>query len=136
MKQEYALPLNQTLFESSQNCQKASVLKLPPPGHTCHHHQCVYNYDDEPRCDKRQVYDDLDSIISATFLTDKLILLVDVNARVMELTSLLCTDGSTLLMDIDAILERSVEHFNSVLNHPSTVNGFTRLPQMETRKSI
>ena len=42
-------------------------------------------------------------------------------------------DGSTILTDKDAILERWAEHFNSVLNHPSSVigNAFNRLPQIE-----
>ena len=34
---------------------------------------------------------------------------------------LLSADGSTLLTDKDAILKRWVEHFNSVLNRPSSV---------------
>ena len=39
--------------------------------------------------------------------------------------------GSTLITDKDAILE--TEHFNSVLNHPSTVNdnAINRLQQIE-----
>ena len=37
-------------------------------------------------------------------------------------TPLLSADGSTLLTDKDAILERWAEHFNSVLNRPSSVN--------------
>ena len=42
-------------------------------------------------------------------------------------------DGSTLLTDKDAILERWAEHFNSVLNRPSSVNdnAINRLPQIE-----
>ena len=45
-------------------------------------------------------------------------------------TPVLSADGSTLLTDKDAILERWAEHFNSVLNRPSTVsdNAFNRLP--------
>ena len=48
-------------------------------------------------------------------------------------TPLLSADGSTLLTDKDAILERWTEHFNSVLNRPSSVNDNTinRLPQIE-----
>ena len=37
-------------------------------------------------------------------------------------TPLLSADGSTLLTDKDAILKRWAEHFNSVLNRPSSVN--------------
>ena len=46
---------------------------------------------------------------------------------------LLSADGSTLLTDKDAILERLTEHFNSVLNRPLSVNGnvINRLPQIE-----
>ena len=45
-------------------------------------------------------------------------------------TPLLSADGSTLL---DAILKRWAEHFNSVLNRPSSVNdnAINRLPQIE-----
>ena len=48
-------------------------------------------------------------------------------------TPLLSTDGSTLLTDKDAILKRWAEHFNSVLNRPSSVNDNTinRLPQID-----
>ena len=46
---------------------------------------------------------------------------------------LLSADRSTLLNDKDAILERWAEHFNSVLNRPSSVsdNAINRLPQIE-----
>ena len=37
-------------------------------------------------------------------------------------TPLLSADGSTLLTNKDAILKRWAEHFNSVLNRPSSVN--------------
>ena len=44
-------------------------------------------------------------------------------------------DGSTLLTDKDAILERWTEHFNSVINRPSTTcindNAINRLPQVK-----
>ena len=45
-------------------------------------------------------------------------------------TPLLSADGSTLLTDKDAILKRWAEHFNSVLNRPSSVNdnAINRLP--------
>ena len=48
-------------------------------------------------------------------------------------TSLLSADGSTLLTDKDAILKRKAEHFNSVLNRPSSANdnAINRLPQIE-----
>ena len=48
-------------------------------------------------------------------------------------TPLLSADGSTLLTDKDAILKRSAEHFNSVLNRPSSFNenAINRLPQIE-----
>ena len=48
-------------------------------------------------------------------------------------TPLLSVDGRTLLTDKDAILKRWTEHFNSVLNRPSSVNGNTinRLPHIE-----
>ena len=44
-----------------------------------------------------------------------------------------CEDGSTLLTDKDAILERWAEHFNSVLISPSSDNedAINRLPQIE-----
>ena len=40
---------------------------------------------------------------------------------------------STLLTDKEAILKRWVEHFNSVLNRPSSINevAIDRLPQIE-----
>ena len=45
----------------------------------------------------------------------------------------LSADGSTLLTDRDAILERWAEHLNSVLNRLSPVidNAIIRLPQIE-----
>ena len=50
-------------------------------------------------------------------------------------TPLLSADGSIheLLTDKDAILKRWAEHFNSVLNRPSSVNdnAINRLPQIE-----
>ena len=46
---------------------------------------------------------------------------------------LLSADGIILLNDKDAILERWAEHFNSVVNHPSSINedAINRLPQTE-----
>ena len=48
-------------------------------------------------------------------------------------TPQLSADGSTLLTDKDTILKRWTEHFNSVLNRPSSVNdnAINRLPQIE-----
>ena len=48
-------------------------------------------------------------------------------------TTLLSADGSTLLIDKEAILKRWVEHFNSVLKQPSSINedAMDRLPQIE-----
>ena len=45
----------------------------------------------------------------------------------------LSADGSSLLTDKDAILKRWAEHFNSVLNRPSSVNENTinRLPHIQ-----
>ena len=46
---------------------------------------------------------------------------------------MLNVDGSTLLTDKEDILERWAEHFNSVLNRPSSINEdvIDRLPQIE-----
>ena len=48
-------------------------------------------------------------------------------------TQLLSADGSILLTDKDAILKRWAEHFNCVLNRPSSVNdnAINRMPQIE-----
>ena len=48
-------------------------------------------------------------------------------------TTLLSADDSTLLTDKKAILKRWAEHFNSVLNGPSSINedAIDRLPQTE-----
>ena len=48
-------------------------------------------------------------------------------------TSLFSADGSTLLTDKDVILKRWAEHFDSVLNRPSTINdnAINKLPQVE-----
>ena len=52
---------------------------------------------------------------------------------VLVLPPLLSVDGSTLLTDKDAILERWAEHFNNVLNRQSSVNdnAINRMPQTE-----
>ena len=46
---------------------------------------------------------------------------------------LLSADGTSLLTDKEAILKRWAEHFNSVLNRPSSINddAINRLPQVE-----
>ena len=51
---------------------------------------------------------------------------------------LLSADGSTLLTDREKILERWAEHFDSVLNRPSSINAeaIARLPQVETNSSL
>ena len=48
-------------------------------------------------------------------------------------TTLLSADRSTLLTNKEAILKRWAEHFNSVLNRPSSINedAIDRLPQIE-----
>ena len=48
---------------------------------------------------------------------------------------MLSVDGSTLLIDKEAILKRWAEHFNSVLNRPSSINedAIDRLPQIECK---
>ena len=45
---------------------------------------------------------------------------------------LLSADGSTLITDKEKILERWAEHFDSILNHPSTINdeAIDQLPQV------
>ena len=47
-------------------------------------------------------------------------------------TTFLSADGSTLLTDKETILKRWAEHFNSVLNRPSSINedAIDRLPQI------
>ena len=53
-------------------------------------------------------------------------------------TPLLSADRSTLLTDKDAIWERWAEHFNSVLNRPSSVNdnAINRLPQLHVECNV
>ena len=48
-------------------------------------------------------------------------------------TPLLSADGTSLLTDKEVILKRWAEHFDSVLNRPSSINDDTinRLPQVE-----
>ena len=51
---------------------------------------------------------------------------------------LLSADGNTLITDKEKILERWVEHFDDVLNRPSTINdeAINRLPQVPTNKAL
>ena len=53
-------------------------------------------------------------------------------------SSLLGADGSTLLTDKNAILERWAEQFNNVLNRPSSINAeaIVRMPQVEINISL
>ena len=48
-------------------------------------------------------------------------------------TPLLSADGTSLLTDNEAILKRWAEHFDGVLNRPSSINdeAINRLPQVE-----
>ena len=48
-------------------------------------------------------------------------------------TPLLCVDGTSLLTDKEAILKKWAEHFDFVLNQPSSINdeAINRLPQVE-----
>ena len=48
-------------------------------------------------------------------------------------TPLLSAEGSSLLTDKEAILKRWVEHFDSLLNRPSSISddAINKLPQME-----
>ena len=48
-------------------------------------------------------------------------------------TSLLSADGTSLLTDKEAMLKRWAEHFDGVLNRPSSINdeAINRLPQVE-----
>ena len=48
-------------------------------------------------------------------------------------TPLLSADGTSLLTDKEDILKRYAEHFDGVLNRPSSINdkAINRLPQME-----
>ena len=50
-----------------------------------------------------------------------------------ETTPLLSADGTSLLTDKETILKRWAEHFDSVLNRPSSINddAINRLPQVE-----
>ena len=49
-------------------------------------------------------------------------------------TLLLSADGTSLLTDKETILKRWAEHFDSVLNRPSSINydAINRLPQVKS----
>ena len=51
---------------------------------------------------------------------------------------LLSADGKVLITDKEKVLERWAEHFNGVLNRPSTINkeAIARLPQVPTKHSL
>ena len=53
--------------------------------------------------------------------------------RALEPPHCSSADGNALLTDKEAILKRWTEHFNSVLNRPSSINedAIDRLPQIE-----
>jgi hypothetical protein len=53
-------------------------------------------------------------------------------------TPLLSADGETLITEKAKLLERWAEHFDSVLNRPSTINdeAILRLPQVEINHSL
>ena len=53
-------------------------------------------------------------------------------------TPLLSADGTSLLTDKEAILKRWVEHFDGVLNRPSSINdeAINRLPQVECNQQL
>ncbi len=51
---------------------------------------------------------------------------------------LLNVDGTTLITDKSAILNRWAEHFSAVLNRPADINAedIARLPQVETNTDL
>ena len=51
-------------------------------------------------------------------------------------TPLLSADGTSLLTENEAILKKWAEHFDDILNWPSSVNdeAINRLPQVEYKK--
>ena len=67
--------------------------------------EVIYSFTD--RKDMKKFYDALKTIYSL---------------KSSGATTLLSADGSTLLTDKEAILKRWAEHFNSVLNRPSSIN--------------
>ena len=53
-------------------------------------------------------------------------------------SSLFSADGNVLITDKEKVLERWAEHFNCVLNHPSTINkeAIARLSQVPIKHSL
>ena len=53
-------------------------------------------------------------------------------------TPLLSADGTSLLTDKEAILKRWAEHFDGVLNRPSSINNesINRLPQLNVIRCL
>ena len=53
-------------------------------------------------------------------------------------TPLLSADGTSLLTDKEAILKRWAQHFDGILNRPSSINdeAINRLPQVECNPLI
>ncbi|XP_029648578.1 uncharacterized protein LOC115222490 [Octopus sinensis] len=76
------------------------------------------------RNDMKNFYDSLKEVYSPT------------TAR--TLSPLLSADWATLITDKEKVLERWAEHFDSVLNRPSTINGeaIDRLPQVPVEESM
>ncbi|BHF82105.1 hypothetical protein SprV_0802524100 [Sparganum proliferum] len=58
--------------------------------------------------------------------------------RTKAIARLRIDDGSTLLTEKTQVLQRWVEHFRGVLNHPSTISdaAIARLPQVETNTDL
>ncbi|CAI9734648.1 Hypothetical predicted protein [Octopus vulgaris] len=76
------------------------------------------------RNDMKNFYDSLKEVYNPT------------TAR--TLSPLLSADWATLITDKEKVLERWAEHFDSVLNRPSTINGeaIDRLPQVPVEESM
>ena len=55
-----------------------------------------------------------------------------------SLSPLLSADGSTLITDMEKVLDRWAEHFGSVLNRPSNINddAIDRLPQVPVEETM
>ena len=55
-----------------------------------------------------------------------------------SLSTLLSDDGCTLITDKEKVLERWAEHFNSVLNRPSSINdeAIDMLPQVPVEETM
>ncbi|CAI9718429.1 Hypothetical predicted protein [Octopus vulgaris] len=76
------------------------------------------------RNDMKNFYDSLKKVYGPTTLR--------------TLSPLLSADRATLITDKEKVLERCAEHFDSVLNRPSTINGgdINRLPQVSVEESM